>query len=237
MKTVLHKAETRGHANHGWLNTYFSFSFAGYYNPERIHFGTLRVLNDDTIAAGTGFGMHPHDNMEIITIPTEGTLTHNDSMGNGSDIKEGDVQVMSAGSGVFHSESNKDQHQQVKLFQIWVFPNKKNVTPRYDQISLKNIEKENELYQILSPSLKDQGVWIHQDAWFSMGKLKAGSAHTYYLKKEGNGLYVFMIEGSAEIAGQVLNKRDGFGIWETETVPIDVKKDSWILLMDIPMQL
>ena len=237
MKTTLYKAENRGHADHGWLNTYHSFSFAGYYNPEQIHFGALRVLNDDTIAPDRGFGTHPHDNMEIITIPIEGTLTHKDSMGNGSEIREGDVQVMSAGSGVFHSEANKDHHQQVQLFQIWVFPNKKNVTPRYDQISLRDIEKENEFYQILSPSPDDQGVWIHQDAWFSMGKLKASSSHTYNIKRDGNGLYVFMIEGRAEVAGQILNKRDALGLWETSSVDIEIKEDSWILLMDIPMQI
>jgi redox-sensitive bicupin YhaK (pirin superfamily) len=235
MKTTLYKAENRGHADHGWLNSYFSFSFAGYYNPERMHFGTLRVLNDDTIAPSKGFGMHPHDNMEIITIPMEGALTHKDNMGNGSVIKEGDVQVMSAGTGVFHSEFNNDPENEVKLLQIWVFTDQKNVKPRYDQISLKDIAKENEFYQILSPYPDDQGVWIHQDAWFSLGKLKAGSSHNYTLKKEGNGVYVFVMEGSAEVADRILGKRDALGVWETPEINLKIHENSRILIMDIPM--
>ena len=171
MKTVLHKADTRGHANHGWLDTHHSFSFANYHNPERMHFGVLRVLNDDRVAEGRGFGTHPHDNMEIISIPLEGDLEHKDSMGNVAVIKEGDVQVLSAGTGISHSEYNMNQDSEVKFLQIWVFPNKKQVEPRYDQISVRDIEKENQLYQILSPSMDDQGVWIHQNAWFSLGKL------------------------------------------------------------------
>ena len=237
MKTILHKAENRGHADHGWLNTYYSFSFAGYYNPERMHFGTLRVLNDDTIAPAKGFGMHPHDNMEIITIPMEGALTHEDNMGNGSVIKEGDVQVMSAGTGVFHSEFNNDPDQKVKLLQIWVFPNQKNVKPRYDQVSLKDIEKENEFYQILSPSPDDQGVWIHQDAWFSLGKFKTETTQIYRLKKAENGVYVFVMEGAAEVEGRKLQKRDALGLWETAEINLNISVDSKILIMEIPMQI
>ena len=175
MKTVIHKAETRGHANHGWLDSHHTFSFANYYDRERMHFGVLRVLNDDIVDAGMGFGTHPHDNMEIVSIPLEGDLEHKDSMGNVTVIKEGDVQVMSAGTGITHSEYNKNKDKEVKFLQIWLFPNKKNVTPRYDQISLRDIAKENEFYQILSPSKEDQGVWIHQDAWFHIGKFTKGS--------------------------------------------------------------
>ena len=179
MKSVLHKANTRGHANHGWLDSHHSFSFANYYNPERMNFGVLRVLNDDIVAGGKGFGKHPHDNMEIISIPLEGDLEHKDSMGNTTTIKQGDVQVMSAGTGVFHSEYNKNSNQEVRFLQIWVFPDKKNVSPRYDQITLSNQNLKNQFYQILSPNSDDEGVWIHQNAWFHMGKLEAGFQSDY----------------------------------------------------------
>jgi hypothetical protein len=235
MNTVLHKANTRGHANHGWLDSYHSFSFANYYNPERMHFGVLRVLNDDQVSAGMGFGTHPHDNMEIISIPLEGDLLHKDSMGNVAIIKEGDVQVMSAGTGITHSEYNKNKDSLVKFLQIWVFPNKKNVTPRYDQISLKEIEKINEFYQILSPSPDDQGVWIHQDAWFHIGKFDKGVTSNYSLKKEGNGLYFFILEGEIEVEGQILSKRDGFGIWNVLNIGLKSNDNSKVLLIEVPM--
>ena len=186
---VLHKAETRGNANHGWLNAYHSFSFASWYNPDRIQFGALRVLNDDTIAGGMGFGTHPHDNMEIITIPLEGDLAHKDSMGNTEVIKNGDIQVMSARTGIQHSEFNPNADQQTKLLQIWLFPNKRNVDPRYQQITLDVADRHNKLAQILSPNADDEGVWIHQDAWFNMGNFDAGVATEYKIKKEGNGEY------------------------------------------------
>lgn len=235
MNTVLHKAQTRGHANHGWLNSYHSFSFANYHNPERMHFGVLRVLNDDQVQAGKGFGTHPHDNMEIISIPLEGDLEHKDSMGNVTVIKEGDVQVMSAGTGIFHSEYNKNADKDVKFLQIWLFPNAKNVTPRYDQISIRQIEKDNSFYQILSPSKEDEGVWIHQDAWFHIGKFTQQTATNYSFKKEGNGLYVFVLDGSAKVGDQELTKRDGYGIWNTNEVNIAAEKGSRILLMEVPM--
>jgi hypothetical protein len=235
MKTVLHKAESRGHANHGWLDSHHTFSFANYYNPERVHFGVLRVLNDDKVAAGKGFGTHPHDNMEIISIPLEGDLEHKDSMGNVTVIKEGDVQVMSAGTGVFHSEYNKNPDKEVKFLQIWVFPNKKNLQPRYDQISIRDIEKENTFYQILSPNENDQGVWIHQNAWFHLGNFEAGKSETYAIKREGNGVYAFILEGEAEIEGQKLEKRDGFGIWDTPQIHVKSTTGTRILLMEIPM--
>ena len=213
MQTVFHKAATRGHADHGWLRSYHSFSFASYHNPERMHFGVLRVLNDDRVAAGKGFGAHPHNNMEIISIPLEGDLEHKDSMGNVTVIKEGDVQVMSAGTGIYHSEYNKNQDREVKFLQIWVFPNQENVTPRYDQISIRAIERDNAFYQILSPNADDQGVWIHQDAWFSMGKFHSGKGAEYTLQRAGNGVYIFVLEGTLEVEGEVLSKRDGMGIW------------------------
>jgi redox-sensitive bicupin YhaK (pirin superfamily) len=235
MNTVLHKAETRGHANHGWLDTHHSFSFANYHNPERMNFGVLRVLNDDRVAASEGFGTHPHDNMEIISIPLEGDLEHKDSMGNIAVIKEGDVQVMSAGTGIYHSEYNKNSDKAVKFLQIWVFPNKKQVEPRYDQISLRDIEKENQFYQILSPNKDDQGVWIHQDAWFHLGVFDKEIATDYQLKKEGNGIYAFILEGNASIAGQALQRRDGLGIWNTNKIEIQTGSNTKILLMEIPM--
>ena len=237
MNSVLHKANTRGNANHGWLKANHSFSFANYYNPERMHFGVLRVLNDDTIAPGRGFGTHPHDNMEIITIPLEGDLKHEDNMGNGTVIKNGDIQVMSAGTGITHSEFNANNNSEVKLLQIWLFPNKKNVEPRYDQIEIKSISKTNEFNQILSPFKDDQGVWIHQNAWFQLGSFDKSTAIDYNIKKETNGLYVFMIEGQAKVNDQDLYLRDGYGLWNTEEVKIQAEKGSKILMMDVPMSI
>jgi redox-sensitive bicupin YhaK (pirin superfamily) len=235
MNTVLHKAETRGNANHGWLHSKHTFSFANYHNPERMHFGVLRVLNDDIVSAGQGFGTHPHDNMEIISIPLEGDLEHKDSMGNVAVIKEGDLQVMSAGTGITHSEYNKNKDKEVKFLQIWLFPNKRNVTPRYDQISIREIEKKNEFYQLLSPSADDQGVWIHQDAWFSIGKFEKEVSTSYTLNKQGNGMYFFVLEGEIEVEGQKLSKRDGFGIWDINKINVKSFSNSRVLLMEVPM--
>ena len=236
MKTILHKSETRGHAIHGWLDTHHTFSFANYYNPERVNFGALRVLNDDIVEAGKGFGTHPHDNMEIISIPLRGDLEHKDSMGNHGIINAGEIQVMSAGTGIFHSEFNKNKDKDINFLQIWVFPNKKNVTPRYDQISLADIEKPDELYQILSSNPNDQGVWIHQNAWFHMGDLSESWKGSYELKDKNNGVYFFVIEGSLTVAGQKLNRRDGLGVSDTDK--IEIKSDSFtkLLVMEIPMQ-
>ena len=233
--TVLHKAETRGYANHGWLDTYHTFSFAQYYNPERMHFGVLRVLNDDTVEAGMGFGTHPHDNMEIVSIPLEGDLEHKDSMGNLAVIKNGDVQVMSAGTGIKHSEYNKNKDKRVKFLQIWLFPNKKNVEPRYDQITLKPEDRHNKLQQIVSPNPDDAGVWVHQDAWFHLGKFDKGISTDYQLKKDGNGVYVFVLSGTLNINDHGLNTRDGMGIWNTDNITIKADETSEFLLMDVPM--
>ena len=233
--SVLHKANTRGNANHGWLNAYHSFSFASWYNPERIQFGVLRVLNDDTIAGGMGFGTHPHDNMEIITIPLEGDLAHKDSMGNTEVIKFGDVQVMSAGTGIQHSEFNPNHDKITNLLQIWVFPKYRNVEPRYQQITLNTSDRHNNLQQILSPNADDAGVWIHQDAWFHMGNLDKGTTVVYNRKKEGNGLYVFVINGTIKVDGQELEQRDGLGITDFDKVTFEATEDNEILLMEVPM--
>lgn len=236
--SVLHLANTRGHANHGWLNSYHTFSFAQYHNPERVHFGVLRVLNDDTVAPGMGFGRHPHDNMEIISIPLEGDLEHQDSMGNTTVIKSGDIQVMSAGTGVTHSEYNKNKDKPVKFLQIWVFPNKKNVEPRYNQIKLNTEDSRNKLQQILSPNAEDDGVWIHQNAWFHLGNFDNTIESTYQLKDNTNGVYVFVLNGSVKIDEQVLNNRDGFGIWDIEKINItSLEANTRFLLMEVPMHL
>lgn len=236
MKNTLHRAETRGHATHGWLNSYHTFSFSGYYNPERIHFGALRVLNDDTVAGGMGFGQHPHDNMEIISIPTFGDLKHKDTMGNETIIKQGDIQVMSAGSGLMHSEKNANSDKEVKFFQIWIFPNKKNVTPRYGQYTIDPNKMHNNLLQVLSPNQNEEGVWIHQDAWFSMGNLESGFKTNYKLNKKGNGVYAFVIEGDVTINGQSLQRRDGLGIESVETFEVVADSHAKVLLMEVPMK-
>jgi redox-sensitive bicupin YhaK (pirin superfamily) len=236
--TILHKADTRGHANHGWLDSHHSFSFANYYNPDRMHFGVLRVLNDDTVAPGMGFGTHPHDNMEIISIPLEGDLEHKDSMGTVSVIKHGDIQVMSAGSGITHSEYNKNKDSEVKFLQIWVFPSQKNVTPRYDQITLNMEDRHNKFQQILSPNKEDAGVWIYQDAWFHLGKFDKGIKTDYSVKRKNNGAYFFILSGEATVNGQILSKRDGFGVWGTDKIEITSNSDNTeILLMDVPMSI
>ena len=237
MKTILHKASSRGHAQHGWLDSYHSFSFADYHHPDRMNFGALRVLNDDCVAPGNGFGTHPHSNMEIISIPLAGDLEHKDSMGNVAIIREGDVQALSAGTGIHHSEYNKNKDQEVRFLQIWIFPKLKQVAPRYDQVSLISIEKKNQFYQILSPNPADQGVWIHQDAWFHLGKFQNGTGDTYRLKQVGNGVYAFVLEGSIVLGGQVLDKRDGFGLWDSDSFEMTTITDSKVLLMEVPMAL
>lgn len=237
-KTILHKANTRGRANHGWLDAHHTFSFAGYYNPERHNFGVLRVLNDDRIDAGMGFGTHPHDNMEIITIPLAGELRHRDSMGNTAVIHAGEIQVMSAGTGIQHSEFNSSPDTTLNLLQIWIFPNKRNVTPRYDQQILNLADRHNKLQQILSPNPEDEGVWIHQDAWFHLGKFDKDVETSYALKQKENGVYVFVISGDLTINGQLLNTRDGLGIWETDVLNLKAESpDTEVLLMEIPMDL
>jgi redox-sensitive bicupin YhaK (pirin superfamily) len=236
--SVLHKADSRGKADHGWLVSNHTFSFANYHNPERMHFGVLRVLNDDIVEGGRGFGTHPHDNMEIISIPLEGDLEHKDGMGNSAVIKSGDIQVMSAGTGIMHSEFNKNSDSAVKFLQIWVYPNKRNVTPRYDQITLDKAKRYNTFQQILSPDAGDEGVWIHQEAWFHLGSFENNIETHYQIRKKGNGVYVFILKGGAEIAGQAIDTRDGFGVWDISGLDIKVTAENTeILLMEVPMTL
>ena len=237
MKTVIHKAATRGSANHDWLNSKHTFSFASYYNPERMNFGALRVLNDDIVQAGMGFGTHPHENMEIISIPLEGDLEHKDNMGNVTVIKKGDVQVMTAGTGITHSEYNKSKSNEVKFLQIWIIPKELNVTPKYDQISTNDIEEENKFYQVLSPNKNGKGVWINQDAWFSLGNFSEGKTDTYKIKKNNNGVYLLILDGEIEVNGEVLSKKDGIGIWDTDEVTVKANEDARVLLMDVPMNI
>jgi quercetin 2,3-dioxygenase len=235
--TVLHQASTRGHADHGWLESYQTFSFADYYDPERVHFGALRVLNDDRVSEGRGFGKHPHDNMEIVSIPLEGDLQHEDSMGNVAVIRKGDIQAMSAGTGIFHSEFNKSKNTPAKFLQIWIFPDKRNVEPRYSQVTLDPEDRHNKLQLVLSPDSDSQGVWIHQQAWFSMGKFDQGFSTAYGLKKKDNGVYAFVLGGNFMIDGQQLSARDGFGIWGTDKISIQATSpDAELLLMEVPMQ-
>ena len=235
---ILHTAASRGKADHGWLLSYHTFSFANYYDEQRMHFGALRVLNDDKVAPGMGFGTHPHQNMEIISIPLSGDLEHKDSMGNTTVIKNGDIQVMSAGTGIQHSEFNKNKEKPVKFLQIWLFPNKRNVTPRYDQLALVKEERLNKFQQILSPNPTDDGVWIHQDAWFHIGKFDQGNSINYPIKKQGNGMYAFVLYGQFEIAGQKLKERDALGITDFDNFELKaLTQDAEILLMEIPMQL
>lgn len=236
MNLRLFPADQRGHAQHGWLESYHSFSFASYYNPECMHFGALRVLNDDWVAPGMGFGTHPHDNMEIISIPLSGDLEHRDSMGNRSVIKEGEIQVMSAGTGITHSEYNPNADREVRFLQIWLFPRTKNVTPRYDQKPIADLLRPNELSVVLSPHPEGPGVWIHQDAWFSMGEFDQATQLTYNSKKPGNGAYLFVLEGSIEVEGQPLGRRDAIGLWNYEQLALSISSGTRLLLMDVPMQ-
>jgi redox-sensitive bicupin YhaK (pirin superfamily) len=232
-----HKADTRGHANLNWLNSYHTFSFSNYYDPDRMNFGAIRVLNDDTVTKGMGFGTHSHENMEIISIPLSGDLEHKDSMGNSTVIRSGDIQVMSAGSGIKHSEYNHSKDSVVKFLQIWVIPNQKNVTPRYDQMTLNPIDSKNKLQQILSPNPDDEGVWIHQDAWFHLGSFDNNLETTYIVKKEGNGVYFFVINGSFTVNDQTLDTRDGLGIWDVNQFEIKSNsEESKVLIMEVPMK-
>lgn len=235
MKTIVHTAASRGFANHGWLKSAHTFSFAGYYDPERVHFGALRVLNDDYVEGGNGFGRHPHDNMEIISIPLSGSLAHQDSMGNAGTISENEIQVMSAGTGVQHSEFNASETEAVKFLQIWLFPNKQNVTPRYDQIKINPSDRINKFHQIISPSADDEGTWIHQDAWFHLADLDAGTELTYNVKQEGNGVYIFVLDGDATIAGESLYTRDAVGVTETDDVLFQAHKTTRVLVIEVPM--
>ncbi len=235
MKTIIHKATERGRADHGWLNAHHSFSFANYYDPTKVHFGLLRVLNDDIVAPGMGFGAHPHDNMEIVTIPLQGSLEHKDSMGNVGVIGPREIQAMSAGSGIKHSEYNPSKTEPVNLLQIWVFPKERNIEPRYDQKKYNLDESIGQFKTIVSPQKSDDLMWINQDAYFSLGKFKAGQTADYKIQHMGNGAYVFVIEGEATVNNEKLTKRDAIGISETDSFTISINADAEILIIDVPM--
>lgn len=234
MYTIFRAAE-RGGANHGWLNTHHSYSFGSYYDENRVHFGALRVVNDDTITAGMGFGKHPHDNMEIITLPLKGAIRHEDSMGNGSLINVGDIQVMSAGTGIFHSEMNGLSDETTSFFQIWIIPNERDVTPRYQQESLTALAKENALFQVLSPHVDDEGVWIHQNAWMFLGNYTEETTETYKLKMEGQGVFLMVVEGDLVFEGERLSSRDVVEIKDTSALTFTASSLSKVLLIEVPL--
>lgn len=234
-QSILHKADTRGFANHGWLKSFHTFSFSSYYHPDRVHFGALRVLNDDTVAGGMGFGTHPHKNMEIISIPLSGDLEHKDSMGNTTVIRENDIQIMSAGTGITHSEYNKNRDKEVKFLQIWVLPKEIGITPRYDQITLQPQDLDNKLKLIVSPTKEDNSVWINQDAWFSLGQYSKETKVEYTLKNPENGVYVFVLSGQLSLSDTVLQTRDGLGVWGVQNLSFNVQSGSKVLVMEVPM--
>jgi len=235
MKTIYHAADSRGDANHGWLKSRHSFSFANYHNRERMGFGALRVLNDDFVIGGHGFGRHSHRDMEIISIPLSGKLAHKDNIGNEGMIETGEIQVMSAGTGITHSEMNGNNEEAMAFLQIWVIPNKMSVAPRYQQIPMGDIMQPNAFSQVLSPNADDAGVWIHQDAWFSMGEFDKGVMSSYQLKNPSNGVYVFVISGQVVIDNNVLASRDGLGIWDTKSFTMDVPAAATVLVMEVPL--
>lgn len=235
MKTILHRAETRGHANHGWLDSYHTFSFASYMNPERMNFGALRVLNDDRIEGGTGFGTHPHENMEIVSIPLTGALEHKDSTGRHKVINQGDVQIMSAGTGIFHSEYNHHRDQATRFLQIWVFPKVRNIDPRYDQRRFEAGERLNTWQTVVAPE-GEEVLRINQDAWFNLSDLDKGKSLVYKRHSEKSGLYLFLLEGEVEVLGETLKRRDGMGIRDTDEIHIEAKQSSGMLLIEVPQE-
>lgn len=234
MKTTLHKSTDRGVTNFGWLDSKHSFSFGRYFNPEKTNFGLLRVLNDDIVEPKMGFGTHAHDNMEIISIPIHGSLRHRDNQGHEGLITANEIQVMSAGSGIEHSEFNNSKDHNTNFLQIWIFPNKENVEPRYDQLKIPT-DIKNKFFQILSPNPDDKGVWIHQQAWMHIADFTEAKSIDYHLKNQKNGVYVFIIEGEASIENQTLTKRDALGVWETSSFSVKAKPNTRILSIEIPM--
>ncbi|HSZ25775.1 MAG TPA: pirin family protein [Cytophagaceae bacterium] len=234
MKKVIHRANSRGFADHGWLKSFHTFSFAGYYDPDRVHFGLLRVLNDDVVAGGRGFGKHPHDNMEIVSIPLSGALHHQDSTGRDKIIYTNDVQIMSGGKGISHSEYNASDTEEVNFLQIWVFPKQKNIEPRYEQKTFDPKERKNKFQTVVSPE-DPEAVWINQDAYFSLGNLNKGTTLDYKIRKSGNGVYAFVINGEAKVNNELLQKRDALGISDQESLNIEATAESEILLIEIPM--
>lgn len=231
---ILHRANTRGFANHGWLKAYHSFSFAGYYNPKRIHFGALRVLNDDTVQGGMGFGEHPHDNMEIITVMLSGALEHRDSMGNIGVIQPNEVQIMSAGTGIQHAEYNHNRFEALNLLQLWIFPKIRNVSPRYDQKSFAPDGFQNQFVTMVGPQGSNAPMYIHQDAYISRGQFSAGQTATYTIQHPGNGAYIFVINGDLTIGEHTLNKRDALGLWEINDFSAQILNDADLLVIEVP---
>lgn len=234
MKQMLHRAQSRGHAQHGWLDSHHTFSFAHYFNPERMHFGRLRVINDDRVIGGAGFGTHPHQNMEIVSIPLQGALEHKDSMGHGSVIHAGDVQIMSAGTGVTHSEFNPDPEQEVNFLQIWVLPAQQNIQARYGQKHFPASERQNQLQMVVSPK-HENALWINQDAYFLLGQFSLGQQTSYRLQKSDHGVYLFVISGEVKVGQTPLKARDGLGLWEISELKIQAETDSEILLIEVPL--
>lgn len=235
MKKIIHKANDRGIQDHGWLKAAHSFSFAQYHDPSKMHFGFLRVLNDDIVAPGMGFGTHGHDNMEIVTIPLKGSLSHKDSLGSIGNISAGEVQMMSAGSGIEHSEFNGSSTEEVNLLQIWVFPKERNIQPRYDQQKY-DLKTNNNSFVTLASSDKDPGImWINQDAAFNLGTFDKGTTTSYTLKHPGNGAYIFLIDGEIGVDGSILDSRDAVGVYDTDRIDISVRENSQILVIEVPM--
>lgn len=237
MEKVLHPANSRGVANHGWLKSNHTFSFADYHNPERMNFGVLRVLNDDIVDAGQGFGTHPHNNMEIVSIPISGSLAHKDSMGNSSVITEGEVQIMSAGTGVRHSEFNNSSTDLVNFLQIWILPKERDINPRYDQKKFDLDSNKNKFITVVSPDKETTGVWINQNAYFSLAKTDKDNVLNYKLNDKENGVYIFIIDGEISVADEVLSKRDAIGLADIDNLEIKSLKDSHILLMEVAFSL
>jgi redox-sensitive bicupin YhaK (pirin superfamily) len=236
MNIIQHPASTRGGADHGWLKARHSFSFGGWHDPSRIHFGMLRVLNDDLVAPGAGFGKHPHDNMEIITIPLTGALKHEDSTGGQGVIKPGEVQVMSAGTGVFHSEMNASSSQPVTLFQIWIIPNRRDVEPRYDQRAFSEEDRVGKWQTLISPMDTDgEGIKIHQDAWISRATITDGGTLDYTLHRKGHGVYLMLVEGAVTIADKTMWRRDALGITDADRIEIKATDPSDVLVIEVPM--
>ncbi len=236
MIKAIHKADTRGFADHGWLKTKHTFSFASYYNENRMDFGMLRVLNDDIVECGMGFGKHSHNNMEIVSIPLAGALEHKDSMGHVEVIKEGEVQILSAGTGVMHSEYNHSKTEDVNFLQIWVLPKERNIKPRYDKRNIKDVDKKNKFLTVVSPDKNDNAVWINQDAYFSLAKIDIDTEISYDMKLKGNGVYLFVIEGDVTIDGNELRRRDGIGIEEIDIVTIKSNSESYLLAIEVPRE-
>lgn len=237
MKTILHRAESRGHANHGWLDSHHTFSFAGYYEPTRVHFGLLRVLNDDIVKGGMGFGQHPHDNMEIVSIPLQGALEHRDNTGGHAIIRSGEVQIMSAGSGIAHSEKNASSTDDVNFLQIWVFPRQRNIQPRYEQRLFDKSARKDTLQAVVSPGKESGALWINQDAWFTLTDLSPGTSVDYTLHRKDSGVYVFVINGEVSIGDQALNRRDGLGVYDTERITLHGQRDAEVLLIEVPLNM